>query len=407
MTISPPAKVKLTSENTFQVLASGIDTLDLSIDVHWKDETFFNILNESKTLAIELESAFPIKLPGIEILALIQPFGRKGHQWIVNAGDFDLTIGNWLKPKTRPSIMVHIHSEALWRVGPQEIVEYLRDFLYSAGAESLSIKPSRVDLCIDMTFSQDVWNIDLIPLRVTRSRYAAPHFDNTRMTGISIGKGSIAARLYDKELEIIKKSKKFWMYDIWNIEEGISQELEIIRVEGQFRREAIKELGIDSIEDLFGHIENLWGYFTKEWLKFQDSPGEHHTMRSTFPWWEIVQNAFLGIQNPAPLIRCKVIYPKKKQLYAQSYGTMTSLLACEHEEKGVPIGTKARINDLLYEFEYSEEIGKSDFEVETDLITKRAKINRLQAKMHQAHLQRKRLGFPSNIKPEFYTSNED
>jgi hypothetical protein len=182
----------------------------------------------------------------------------------------------------------------------------------------------------------------------------------------------------------------------------------IIRVEGQFRREALKELGIDHIDDLFSHIENLWAYFSQEWLKFQDSPGEHHTMRNTLPWWKIVQNGFLGIQNPRPLIRCKSIQPKKQQLHAQTYGTLTSFLACVHEENDIPIGSKAGINDLLFQFDkYSAEIGKNNFEVEIDLMAKRAKINKIKSKMYRAYFQRKRLGFPSNFEPEFYDDKED
>jgi hypothetical protein len=411
MTISPPAKVKIITNDTCQVLASGIDTLVLAIDVCWKDETFFNLLEEMKTFAVQFESDHPIQFPDNVLLASIKPYGRKGYQWIVENGDFEITIGNWLQPKSRPSLMISIRSEALWRDGPREIVEYLKDVLFHAGAESLLIKPSRVDVCIDIAFPKDGWKMDLIEYRVTRAHYAAPHFDNSTMTGISIGKGNIAARLYDKMLEISQKSKKTWMFDVWDTWDSMAETIKdkkIIRVEGQFRREALKELGIDPIDDLFSHLDNLWAYFTQEWLKFQDSPGEHHTMRKSLPWWEIVQNGFLGIQNPRPLIRCKALQPRKKQLYAQIYGTSTSFLACDHEEKDIPIGSKAGINDLTSQFDkFSKEIGKSDFEVEMDLMNKRAKISKAKTKMYRTHFQRKRLGFPSNFKAEIFEGKEE
>lgn len=408
MTISPPAKVKITPENIFQVLASGIDTLDLSIDVHWKDDTFFQYLEEMKSLAIQQENEYPIQFPGTEFFAVIQPYGRKGHKWIVNTGDFDMSIGDWLKPKSRPSIMLHIKSEALWREGARQLVDYLSDLLISVGAMLIGFKPSRIDLCLDMTFPSYLWNADLIPLRVTRSQHAAPYFDNQKMTGLSIGKGIVGARLYDKPLEISKKSHKFWMYDIWNIEMIIPEEVKIIRIEGQFRREALKELGLDQFNYLLDKIDNLWGYFTQEWLKFQDNPGKHHTMRSTLPWWEIVQNSFLGVQNPFPLLRCKIFHPIKKHLFAQSYGTMTSLLAAIHEENDIPIGCNIRIKDLLHEIDnYSGKYGKGDFELEADLVAKRAKSNRIRTKMRLTHESRIAHGFPSNIKPEYYGGQSD
>ena len=123
---------------------------------------------------------------------------------------------------------------------------------------------------------------------------------------------------------------------------------------------------------------------------------------------KIVQNSFLGIQNPTPLLRCEVLKPRKKQLFDQSYGTLTSLLACDHEEKDLPIDSKAEIKDLLNQFnKCSKENGKSDFELEIDLMTKRAKINRIKSKMHRTHLERKLRGLPSTIKPEYYSDEED
>ena len=315
MTISPPAKVKLTPEDTFKVLSSGVDSLDVACDIHWLNESFFEYLDYMQGLAIENEQDQTIKFPESNLFAVLKPYGRKGHKWIIQNNDFDLTIGNWLEPKSRPSAMVSIRSEALWRLGPVACVHILKELFYRAGAESISVKPSRIDLCLDMTFPESEWSVNLIPLRVTRSRYAAPHFENITMTGISIGQGSVVARLYDKPLEITKKSKKFWMYDIWDIEQDIPAVLKIIRIEGQFRREAIRELGIDLIEDLFDHIEKLWAYFTQKWLRFETNPGQHHTMRKTLPWWKIVQNGFLGVQEATPLIRCKAISPAEETTF--------------------------------------------------------------------------------------------
>lgn len=398
MTISPPAKVKLTFNDTSKTLGSGIDSCDVSAYISWENESCFDYLHQMKALAVASESEVAIQFPGTDFYAMLKPYGRKGHQWIITNNDFELTLGDWLEPKSRPSAMIRIRSEALWRIGPKECVNLLREIFTKAGAKSLTIKPSRIDLCVDMTFPVSEWSVNLIPFRVTRSQYAAPHFCNALMTGISIGKGTIAARLYDKPLEIKQKSKKIWMYDIWGIEEDIPKNLKIIRTEGQFRREALKELGIDTIDDLFDHIEKLWGYFTQHWLKFADNPGNHHTMRKVLPWWEIIQNSFLGVQSPTPLIRCKAIHPLKRQLFAQTYGTLTSLLACSHEEQEVPIGCSAQLTDLVNQFQQStNENGKSDFELEVDLMEKRAKRARVYAKMRDVHQQRKAQGLPSNI----------
>jgi hypothetical protein len=140
-------------------------------------------------------------------LCIIKPFGSKGYEWILEGNDYRLTIGHWLNPKSRPSIMAEIRSETLWRIGPQQAADFLKHILISSGAKALFFKVSRVDLCLDLTLPVDLWTADLVNLRATRANYAAPHFFNADLTGISIGKGAVSARLYDKIKEIARNPK--------------------------------------------------------------------------------------------------------------------------------------------------------------------------------------------------------
>jgi len=401
MTISPPSKVKLSSFVPFQILASGIDTLVLAIDVKWKNEIFFEYLKQMKSLAIEDEKDTAVIIRNQDDqeiwLCAIKPHGSKGHEWILTGSEFTLTIGNWLEPKSRPSIMVQIHSETLWRLGANEAVDFLLHILIQAGASIETVKPSRVDLCVDMALPKELWSVDLMPYRVTRACYAAPHYFNNDLTGISIGRGKVSARLYDKPLEIIQRSKKFWMFDVWSID-GISDEFKVIRIESQFRREAIKELGIESIGELLTHTDNLWAYFSQEWLKFQDNPGKHHTQRKTSEWWQIVQKGFLGVQNAMPLIRCKALSTKKKQLFAQTYGTMNSMMAIDQEAKDSSLQHDISLEQYLPDFlDYAKEAGKNEFELNIDILNKRAKYKRTREKMAEVHKKRESFDFPSNL----------
>ncbi len=107
-------------------------------------------------------------------------------------------------------MMVSIRSIALWHTGAPNIVNYLESVFECAGATITATKPSRIDLCVDIALPSAIWNINLVDLRVSPATYAAPHFNNSNLTGISIGKGTVSGRLYDKALEIKQKSKKFW-----------------------------------------------------------------------------------------------------------------------------------------------------------------------------------------------------
>ncbi|MBU4261886.1 MAG: hypothetical protein KKC76_08430 [Proteobacteria bacterium] len=340
-------------------------------------------------------------------LCTIKPHGSKGHEWVLTGSEFTLTIGNWLEPKSRPSIMAEIRSETLWRLGPNESVDFLMHILVQAGASIETVKPSRVDLCLDVVWPQELWTVDLMPYRVTRACYAAPHYFHNALTGISIGKGKVAARLYDKPLEIRQKSKKFWMYDVWGIE-SVSDEFKVIRIESQFRREAIKQLGIESITDLLTHPENLWAYFSQKWLSFQDNPGEHHTLRKTFGWWKIIQNGFLGVQNATPLIRCKAVSTKKKQLFAQTYGTLSSMAAIEIVGKDMPLVSEISLTQCLSAFSaYAKEVGKNEFELNIDILNKIAKYIRATEKMVAVRKKRTSLGLPCNLPIEDFPGKKE
>jgi hypothetical protein len=103
--------------------------------------------------------------------------------------------------------------------------------------------------------------------------------------------------------------------------------MKAIRVEFQLRREALKALGVDTFGDLQAHAQNLWGYCTQKWLKFQDRPGKHHTQRTTLPWWVVVQSPFEGCQDATPSIRVRAVSLDQRRLVHQIGGLTASYLA--------------------------------------------------------------------------------
>ena len=235
-TISPPAKVKTETSEDFLILASGIDSLNLAINVNWgtSPPALFLHLGNLKERAQENGSEIGGSIKsanGTEIWKFtIPPFGTKGYEWILNGKDFTFKIGSWLKPNSMPSILAEIRSETLWNLGAKEAVRFILQLLFDQGGKGITIKPSRVDLCVDFLAPTSFWKMDLINNRITRAKYAAPHLHSRKLTGISIGKGKLSARLYDKPLEIRQKSKKFWMFDIWGLE-NVPEGKIIIRVE--------------------------------------------------------------------------------------------------------------------------------------------------------------------------------
>lgn len=329
MTIRHPSNVK-------NILASGVDSLVISMAIDWIDDSFFTALDEIKEKAKEYGVDYPGSIKhftgGDVWLFTIMPHGTRGFSWILRGADFTFKIANALEPSSRPNGMIEFRSEALWRLGTADVINIASSIIEANGGYIVEAKLSRVDLCLDFIMPEDRWLQSLMDYAVTRATEFSPYYSNKKLTGIKIGKSIISARLYDKPLEIQQKSKKYWMFDIWGIKE-VPQRKKIIRIEFQMRREVLKQLGLKKPEDLFQKVDQAWAYCTKKWLKFQDRPGLHHTQRSTFKWYEEIQNGFQGVQGASPLVRKKAVRVDKKRLMQQATGAMIALHAIDQEEK--------------------------------------------------------------------------
>jgi hypothetical protein len=373
MTISHPANVN-------NILASGVDTLVISLNIDWRDTALFAILDEVKEKAKQYSFDYPGHLkhfnPEEVWLFTIKPHGTKGFSWILSGSDFSFKIVNSPEPGSRPNAMIEIRSEALWRLGPEEVIKIALSLIKANGGHIIEAKPSRVDLCVDFLIPEEIWSSDLMEYAVTRASDFAPYYRFKKLTGIRIGKGAISARLYDKPLEIQQQSRKVWMFDIWGLNE-VPKGKKIIRIEFQLRREVLRDIKIKNIDDLFQKIDGVWAYCTKSWLKFQDRPGLHHTQRTTFDWYEEIQNGFAGVQGAEPLVREKAVRIDKQRLIQQANGLIIALHAIDQEEKSADRDKPVNIEDCLYS--YVDELSKhhpSPSEIQAKVTRKRSKYHR-------------------------------
>jgi hypothetical protein len=362
------------------ILASGVDTLVISLNIDWRDTALFAILDEVKEKAKQYSLDYPGHLQHFDPEEVwpftIKPHGTKGFSWILSGSDFSYKIANSSAPGSRPNAMIEIRSEALWRLGPEEVIKIALSLIEANGGHIIEAKPSRVDLCVDFLMPEELWSSDLMKYAVTRATDFAPYYRFKKLTGIRIGKGVISARLYDKPLEIQQQSRKVWMFDIWGLNE-VPEGKKIIRIEFQLRREVLRDLKIKYIDDLFQKIDGAWTYCTKSWLKFQDRPGLHHTQRTTFDWYEEIQDGFAGVQGAEPLVREKAVRIDKQRLMQQANGLIIAIHAIDQEEKSADRDKPVNIEDCIYS--YVDELSKhhpSPSEIQEKLTRKRSKYHR-------------------------------
>jgi hypothetical protein len=346
----------------------------------WKDDSFFTDLHELKEKAKEYSLDYQGSIkhfhPEEVWPFIIKPNGTKGFSWILSGADFTYKIANSMEPNSRPNVMIEIRSEALWRLGPEEVIKIAFSIIEVNGGHIIEAKPSRVDLCVDFLMNEKIWSQKLMKHAVTRATDFSPYYRHNKLTGIRIGKGVISARLYDKPLEIQQQSKKYWMFDIWGITE-IPEGEKIIRIEFQLRREVLKDIGIKDTTDLFQKIDGVWAHCTKKWLKFQDHPELHHTQQSTLKWYEEIQNGFKGVQGAEPLIRKKAVSMDKKRLMQQANGYIVAIHAIDQEEKGVDRNKPVNMKDCnnSYNIELEKDCPTPD-QIQEKVTRKRAKFHR-------------------------------
>lgn len=324
--------MKLEPKDHALVLASGIDSLILALDVSLSDMGTFHKLAALKAKAKLEKDDEPAELivddDSYPWRFVVKPHGSGGFEWLLTSQEMGMKIGNWLEPQQRPSVMVDIRSETLWAHGPKKAVERVQALIEALGGEIVEMKVSRLDLCVDCLIQSDAWSKELIDSLVTRAPNIQMHTQSRELSGFSIGKGKISARLYDKPMEIKAKSKKTWMYDIWGIE-SVDETHRVIRTEFQFRREIILQLGMGEWETVVNFLDMIWGFCTTMWLKLVEDASLHYTQQRLLPWWEVVQSGFEGSQEAEPLVKDRSVHLDKRQLAAQAIGNLSSLLSIE------------------------------------------------------------------------------
>ena len=297
---------------------------------------------------------------------MMKTHGTDGYEWLLMGHDYTLKVGNWTEIISRPSIMVEFRSETLWRLGVSEAVSTIKGILTNAGASLIEVKLSRVDLCVQLLIPKKLWSIQLIDYAVTRATDIDPHYKHRKFTGISIGKGIISARLYNKPLEISQKSKKYWMYDIWGIQiDEIPNDKLIIRIEFQLRREFLKQVGLNTVEDLLSLHSRAWAHCTQTWLRFQDGIGKHVSRRNILPFWNTIQTGYEGAQEENPLVREKAYVQDKRRAMSQIIGHQSSLMAMELERTNADLNMQV---DMMSTFnKYIDEIERQDIDINHEL----------------------------------------
>lgn len=285
----------------FQFLIAGHDTVEVCYYLRGSDACIIDfhdlwlqkeILRQSKTrqpkiLHLGTES-FVLK-PGGSGNGF--PFIMENDTYIVEFGEFN-----------SPSFRVKFRSMPLWRFGALAL--HQRFMAWSESAGFYALKPeslSRVDFTFDYLLPViDFDEQNVVSLSEMDDKYRI----GGKLSGLKFGQSDIVLRIYDKVLEIERKSKKTWMYDLWG---GVKKD--VWRIEWQARQQPMRRFGIRTFDDLFDLQGDLVRYLMTEHdtlrIKTDDSN------RSRWPLHPLWQDLFVRGQEFQSQGVHRVIYPKE------------------------------------------------------------------------------------------------
>jgi hypothetical protein len=163
----------------------------------------------------------------------------------------------------------------------------------------------------------------------------AKYFDcrlDDPFTGWVIGMGGdLHARLYEKVVEIKTKSRKTWLFSLWQ-DNGWQADEKVWRMEFQVEKQLLKQLQIFSLSNLMEIQAALWRYLTNDWLRLT-IPSLTDNKRDRWPnhpLWDDIANAYL---SPADQPRLKRFRPERlphdERIFIHGLGGLTSFMARE------------------------------------------------------------------------------
>jgi len=315
-------------DESTHVFRTGVDSLYLS----WSgtlNQEFDDLLTNLKEKA---QSPNPAEESQAVLRLLDHHFevsdkGQGRFPFLIKDNWFDIQISR-TSSTSMPLAMAKISSELLTKSGFSASVRKLESIISQLG-DIEQQKISRIDICVDFFTEFDLEKIPRIAWLNKASRLSL-EYDGFRLTGFMFGKGGvIVGRLYDKAWEIETVSKKTFFYPLW-VEGGWLGELPVWRMEFQFRREALKGMGVDSTQDLDENLNGLWQYCCQKWLRLT-LPSNSDTARTRWPnhpLWTALQEARLGSGTMQPLYRTrKERLPSNERLCVHGLSSITSIMA--------------------------------------------------------------------------------
>jgi hypothetical protein len=243
----------------------------------------------------------------------IKPHGAgKQWRWILHSPSIHLDVG--LGKHTQIGAKARLSAAYLWATEIGDALTQVYAFLTSMLGNEPLLQVSEAHLCVDVAgWELAVGDAAAFVTRGHRRGLRLEDEDETpwelqinlngrRCGTLDFSKGGAhSCCIYDKTKEITV-SRKDWMREVWG-SNGWDGGSRVTRVEFRYKRECLREMGVEEAYAFLDQVPSLWAYSTKQWLRHTLPTTDRNKARwPTSPLWEAVQQAtFFG--DGVPTVR--------------------------------------------------------------------------------------------------------
>jgi hypothetical protein len=260
-------------------VVNGLDFLKVSFWLDWDSNNLLRELENLKTVAQSFDNdSIPFHAPGGFDWNLHRA-GTSQYTFRLTSGDLTFLLNTRQSDGVVPTARLEIGSLSCWSPGFFTIYERMILWLKALGASIVKETVSEVHLAADF-INTDITSLGIAneDRWVSRVHKFNTHNDRRKLSGITLGKGDIMLRIYDKVLELNRSQHKQEVFaEIWGV--IVYNQLPVTRVEFQIRRTVLNEFEkkIVNVNSLLCSLQSLWTYCTQSWSRFcENSVNRNH-----------------------------------------------------------------------------------------------------------------------------------
>lgn len=250
--------------------------------------------------------------------------GTRGYAYILHNDEYEIRMSKYrARNKAMYPLFIRIKQDALWGHTPMGAYKYILYWIQLTIGQIKAIKINRADLCCHT----DVFKFDISDANRFRGQFrgVGTRSYNRKLTGLEFGErqSPIFLRIYNKTTEVVKKNKKLWFLKLWD-DEG-ADITNVWNVEFELHRDFFKEIHLETVDDLFDRLKDIWLYLTTEWVQFVNIDNERFDRCSINEKWENLLLQFDGAGSQGCISRDRQTSIDSKTLIPQISGYMTKL----------------------------------------------------------------------------------